>query len=154
MNKVVADLLIERDFEYLQSYSLEHHTLFSKQVPNYGTLSIQDTPELRLIHEKILPTVRQMFNNDLLVPTWQQLNLHSGPQSILSGRKFSEHDTCGVSLVSYQHLGWPTSIGQETFELSENEGLFFTSEQIFERLEFPDPFNNVVANAFFFFIQP
>ena len=154
MNDLLPDLLIERDFEYLQSYSLEHHTIFSKQVPNYGTLSIQDTPELRLIHEKILPTVRQIFNNDLLIPTWQQLNLHSGPQSILGGRKFSENDTCGVSLVSYQHLGWPTSIGGETFELSENEALFFTSEQIFERLEFPDPFNNVVANAFFFFVQP
>jgi hypothetical protein len=153
-NHLLPDLLIERDFEYFQKYSLEHHTLFSKQVPHYGMLSIQDTPELRLIHEKILPAVRQVFDNELLIPTWQQLNLHCGPQSTLPSRKFSEHDAFGVSLVAYQQLGWPTSIGGETFELSENEGLFFTANQTFERLPFPDPFNNVLANAFFFFIQP
>jgi hypothetical protein len=158
VNKVIPDLLFDRDFEYLQKYSLEHHEALKKSRPEhesgYGTLQLMDTPELRMFHEKLVPITRKVFSNDLLIPTWQCLNIHSGPQPTQPTKSFNEEADYVVSIVAYQQLGWEISVGGQVFELSENEGLFFSADQEMLRSEFPDPFNNVVANAFFFFIQP
>ena len=158
MNKVIQDLFSERDFEYLQKYALEHHEALKKTRPahesGYGVLQLRDTPELRMLHEKLLPVARQMFNNNSLIPNWQHLDVYAGPQPTQTPKKFTDDADYVISLVAYQHLGWETVVGGEPLELVENEGLFFTADQEFVRSEFPDPFNNVLANAFFFFIQP
>jgi hypothetical protein len=159
VNKVVQDLFSERDFEYIQKYALEHHEALKKTRPahesGYGTLQLKDTPELRMLHEKLLPLARKMFSNDKLIPNWQCLDIHSGPQPTQTSKKFTDDADYVISVVVYQHFAWATSIGRETHpELGENEGLFFSADQEFVRSEFPDPFNNVLANAFFFFIQP
>jgi hypothetical protein len=158
VNKVIQDLLSERDFEYLQKYALEHHEALKKTRPphesGYGVLQLKDTPELRMLHEKLLPVARQMFNNNTLIPNWQHLDIYAGPQPTQTSKKFTEDADYVVSLVAYQHFGWETTIGGEPMEPGENEGLFFAADQEFVRSEFPDPFNNVLANAFFFFIQP
>ncbi len=158
MNKVIQDLLSERDFEYLQKYALEHHEALKKARPihesGYGVLQLKDTPELRMLHEKMLPVARKMFMNESIIPNWQCLDIHAGPQPTQTSKSFTEDADYVVSLVAYQQLGWEVSVGGQTFELSENEGLFFSADQEMLRSEFPDPFNNVVANAFFFFIQP
>ena len=158
MNKVIQDLLSERDFEYLQKYAVEHHEALKKTRPahesGYGVLQLRDTPELRMLHEKLLPVARQMFNNDTIIPNWQHLDIHSGPQPTQTPKKFTDDAYYVISLVAYQHFGWETTVGGEPLELGENEGLFFSADQEFVRSGFPDPFNNVLANAFFFFIQP
>jgi hypothetical protein len=158
VNKVIQDLLSERDFEYLQKYALEHHEALKKARPihesGYGVLQLKDTPELRMLHEKMLPVARKMFMNESIIPNWQCLDIHAGPQPTQTSKSFTEDADYVVSLVAYQQLGWEVSVGGQTFELSENEGLFFSADQEMLRSEFPDPFNNVVANAFFFFIQP
>ena len=158
MNKVVQDLLSERDFEYLQKYALEHHEALKKARPphesGYGVLQLKDTPELRMLHEKLLPVARKMFMNETLIPNWQHLDIYAGPQPTQTPKKFTDDADYVISLVAYQHLGWETTVGGEPFEGVENEGLFFAADQEFVRSEFPDPFNNVLANAFFFFIQP
>jgi hypothetical protein len=158
VNKVIQDLLSERDFEYLQKYALEHHEALKKARPihesGYGVLQLKDTPELRMLHEKMLPVARKMFMNESIIPNWQCLDIHAGPQPTQTSKSFTEDADYVVSLVAYQQLGWEVSVGGQAFELSENEGLFFSADQEMLRSEFPDPFNNVVANAFFFFIQP
>ena len=158
MNNVIEGLFSERDFEYLQKYALEHHEALKKtRLPyesGYGVLQIKDTPELRMLHEKLLPIARKVFMNESLIPNWQHLDIYAGPQAKQTPKSFSEDADYVVSVVAYQYLGWETSVGNKTFELVENEGLFFSADQEFVRSEFPDPFNNVVANAFFFFIQP
>ena len=158
MNKVVQDLLSERDFEYLQKYALEHHEALKNFRPahesGYGVIQLKDTPELRMIHEKLLPAARNVFMNNSLIPNWQYLDIYAGSQPTQTPKKFNDDADYVISLVAYQHLGWETTVGGEPFELVENEGLFFAGDQEFVRSEFPDPFNNVLANAFFFFIQP
>ena len=158
MNKSIQDLLSERDFDYLQKYALEHHEALKKtrspHESGYGTLQLKDTPELRMIHEKLLPVARKMFVNDSIIPNWQHLDIYAGPQPTQTPKSFAEDADYVVSLVLYQHFCWAVTIGEETFFLGENEGLFFAADQAYVRSEFPDPFNNVLANAFFFFIQP
>jgi len=158
VNKVVQDLLSERDFEYLQKYALEHHEALkgfkAAHESGYGVMQLKDTPELRMLHEKLLPAARAVFMNDSLIPNWQYLDIYSGTQPTQTPKKFTDDADYVISLVAYQHLGWETTVGGEPFELVENEGLFFSADQAFVRSEFPDPFNNVLANAFFFFIQP
>ena len=158
MNKVLQDLFSERDFEYIQKYALEHHEALKKarspHESGYGVLQLKDTPELRMLHEKLLPLARKMFRNDALIPNWQYLEIHSGPQPTQTSKKFTDDADYVISVVVYQHFGWETTVGVEPLELGENEGLFFSADQEFVRSEFPDPFNNVLANAFFFFIQP
>jgi hypothetical protein len=159
VNKAVQDIFSERDFEYIQKYALEHHEALKKTRPahesGYGALQLKDTPELRMLHEKLLPLARKMFSNESLIPNWQCLDIHSGPQPTQTSKKFADDADYVISVVVYQHFAWPTSIGEERpLELGENEGLFFSADQAFVRSEFPDPFNNVLANAFFFFIQP
>ena len=107
-----------------------------------------------MLHEKLLPVARQMFNNPTLIPNWQHLDIYAGPQPTQTPKKFTDDADYVISLVAYQHLSWETTVGGEPFEGVENEGLFFAADQEFVRSEFPDPFNNVLANAFFFFIQP
>ena len=107
-----------------------------------------------MIHEKLLPVVRKVFVNDTIIPNWQYLDIYAGPQAPQPPKNFSEDADYVVSLVLYQHFCWAVTIGEETFFLGENEGLFFKADQAYVRSEFPDPFNNVLANAFFFFIQP
>ncbi len=91
--------------------------------------------------------------NDSLIPTWQCLNIHAGPQTAPNDLPTEDCDYV-VSVVAYQKLGWDVELGGDTLSPSENEGLFFTRDQGHKYLEFQDPFNNVVANAFFFFVQP
>jgi len=157
VNSSVPDILSERDFEYLQKYALEHHEALKKVVgpneTNYGVLQLKDTPELRMFHEKLLPLARKMFRNEELIPTWQCLNIHAGPQTQDQTLPSEDCDYV-ISVTAYQKFGWPQELDGEELELSENEGLFFTSNQSHKYLSFPDPFNNVVANAFFFFVQP
>jgi hypothetical protein len=159
VNKVLQDLLSERDFEYLQKYALEHHEALKKvrgpHESGYGVLQLKDTPELRMIHEKLLPVARKMFNSESIIPNWQHLDIHAGPQPTQTLKSFADDADYVISVVVYQHFAWTTSIGEEThYDLGENDGLFFSADQAFVRSEFPDPFNNVLANAFFFFIQP
>ena len=158
MNKVLQDLFSERDFEYIQKYALEHHEALKKARSQHesgdGVLQLKDTPELRMLHEKLLPLARKMFRNDALIPNWQCLEIYSGPQPTQTSKKFTDDADYVISVVVYQHFGWETTVGVEPLELGENEGLFFSADQEFVRSEFPDPFNNVLANAFFFFIQP
>lgn len=158
MTKLFPDLFSERDFDYIQKYALEHHEALKKIKPEhesgYGTLQIKDTPELRMLHEKLLPIARDIFASDSIIPNWQCLEIYSGPQPTQTIRKFSEDADYVIKVVCYQHFGWVCLVNGEAFELGENEGLFFNSDLEFSRLEFPDPFNNVLASAFFFFIQP
>lgn len=158
MPNVIQDLLSERDFEYLQKYSIEHHEALKKvrgtHESGYGVLQLKDTPELRMLHEKLLPVARKVFGNDSLIPNWQHLDIHAGPQPEAAPKNFVEDADYVISLVAYQHLGWDVNIGDLSISAGENEGLFFKADEVYLRSEFPEPFNNVVANAFFFFIQP
>lgn len=158
VNKVFVDVFSERDINYIQSYALEHHESLKKIKPEhesgYGAFQIKDTPELRMLHEKLLPVTRKMFNNQSLIPNSQVLSIHTGPQPLATPTNFEQDGDYVVQVVVYQHFAWKTTVGDEFLELVENQGLFFKADQNFAPSEFPDPFNNVVANAFFFFIQP
>lgn len=157
MTNTVPEVFNERDFDYFQRYAIEHHEALKKLVfpteTSYGALQLKDTPELRMFHEKLLPLARKIFNNDLLIPTWQYLNINAGPQTSDTSVPKEDADYV-ISVIAYQKLIWEQTLDDQVIELYENEGLFFTSNQTHKYLDFPDPFNNVVANAFFFFVQP
>jgi hypothetical protein len=157
MNNVVQDLFSERDFDYIQKYALEHHEALKQTVSphesSYGVLQLKDTPELRMLHEKLLPLARKILRTENLIPTWQHLDIHAGPQTTQTPTKYTEDADYVIRVVVYQRLGWEITVGEETLDIGENEGLFFTSEKEVLMSEFPDPYSNVVVNAFFFFIE-
>ena len=153
------DVFHERDFDYAQKYTMDIHkslkNMRAEHEGGYGKYTITDTPELRLLHEKALLSARKYFYSETLLPSWNFLTLYQGPQKESFKETYDSACTYALQVPLYQRLPWQLNVNSTEHELGENEGIYFngnTHERF--RGTFPDPFENYVAEATFFFVEP
>ena len=155
MSNSYPDIFSERDFEYAQGYArAEHESFLSLQVTSIETL---DTPELRMLHEKVWPLAKKRFLSETLLPSWNLMTINKN----IKEKSFPVlHDsacTYAVTIPLYQNFGWDMLIGQQEkeYSLTENEGVFYRgNDEYVLRGDFPYPSTNVVVEAHFFFVEP
>ena len=156
----LRDVLSPRDFDYLQGTVIDYLTALGKarsiHMTNFGKTQFSDTPELRLIHEKIMPVASDMFQSTTLLPSWNVLDIYEGPASRLNKEVYDSACTYAVSVLVYQRFPWEITLnGDSPFELVENDGLFFYGNNASRSREpWPTPEGNVLAEATFFFVEP
>ena len=156
----LPDVLNTRDFDYLQGYVIDYLSSLGKarsvHMTNFGKTQFSDTPELRMVHEKLRPVASDIFGSKTLLPSWNVLDIYEGPSSRLNKEVYDSACTYAVSILIYQRFPWEVTLnGDSTFELVENDGLFFYGNNASRSRElFPTPDGNVLAEATFFFVEP
>ena len=156
----LREVLDTRDFDYFQGYVIEYLTALGKSrsphMTNFGKTQFSDTPELRMIHEKLMPVASQIFQTTTLLPSWSVLDIYEGPASRLNKEVYDSACTYAVSILLYQRFPWEITLnGDSPFELVENDGLFFYGNRATRSREpWTTPDGNVLAEATFFFVEP
>lgn len=156
----VREVLNVRDFDYLQGYVIDFLSTFGKtrsaHMTNFGKTQFTDTPELRMVHEKLLPVASDIFKTQTLAPSWNVLDIHEGPATRVNKEVYDSACTYAISILIYQRFSSEITLnGDSTFELTENDGLFFYGNKA-TRFREPrsTPEGNVLAEATFFFVEP
>lgn len=171
-NKVLPIVLPLDLFEELKTYTM---TEFAKEranptlrtrIPNtHGRVILtandrrfKDDKEQNVIgrvHHYLLPFVRDHFNDQTLQPTKGTVGIYFGPRAEL--RKHIDDDAAeyAFDMVIHKEEPWPITIDDKTFDLEENQGVYFRgNHQYHGRQEFPHPETNVYASAWFYYCPP
>lgn len=150
-SKIIADIFSERDFEYAQVYGIELQK-HAAELPA-PKIDVVDTPELRMFHEKIWNHAKKEFNSESLLPSWSYISIYHKKQ-----KPPLIHDsacTYAITLPIYQLEPWDLMVGGVPVTLVENQAIFYMgNEKALERFEFPNPEENIVVEANFFFVEP
>jgi hypothetical protein len=140
-----------RDFDYAQAYALE----LKKHAENLPApkIDVLDTGELRMFHEKILGRARKQFDNESILPSWNSISIYHKKQK--PPEVYDSACTYAITIPIYQMEPWELMVDGVPVSLVENEGLFYMgNEKPLERFDFPNPEENIVIEANFFFVEP
>ena len=110
---------------------------------------------LRRFHEMLLPLAREEFESNTLVPSWCLLSIYETDQARLWKHVDDNACTYHINYTIFHKTPWDFYVEGEKFQPEENDAVFsYGNDQQHWREEFPNPENNLVANAFFFYTEP
>ena len=118
--------------------------------------SHKDTVEpLRRFHEMLLPTAREEFESETLVPSWCLVSVYEGAEAKLWKHKDDNACTYHINYTVFHKTPWSFYVEGNKFDPEENDAVIsYGNDQEHWREDFPDPENNIVCNAFFFYTEP
>jgi hypothetical protein len=149
--KIIEGIFFDRDFEYAQVYAigLQKH---AAELPS-PKIDVVDTPELRMFHEKVWEKAKKEFNSETLLPSWSCISIYHRKQK--PPQIYDSACTYAITLPIYQIEPWELMVEGVPVSLVENQAIFYMgNEAALERFEFPNPENNFVVEASFFFVEP
>lgn len=155
MSNSIPDIFSEIDFEYAQSYAKQAVSETKDMMVPY--IELRDTPELRMLHEKVWMVAKKRFLNENLLPSWQNMLIHKNIDGPMPPGIHDSACDYAVTVPLFQHFGWDIAVGaqEKEYSLCENEGLFYRGNTEYTlRGAFPYPSTNVVVEAHFFFVEP
>lgn len=116
----------------------------------------KDTVEpLRKFHEMLLPLAREEFESETLVPSWCLISIYEGDKARLWRHKDDNACTYHINYTIFHKTPWDFYVEGNRFQPEPNDAvLSYGNDQEHWRETFPDPENNLVANAFFFYTEP
>lgn len=110
---------------------------------------------LRKFHEMLLPLARVEFESETLLPSWCLLSIYEGPEAKLWRHKDDNACTYHINYTIFHKTPWDFYVEGNKFSPKENDAVMsYGNDQEHWREEFPNPEDNMVANAFFFFVEP
>lgn len=161
---LLKDVLGEQDFAVLQKYAMNIYerdkTTFDKgfgrhQWALWGDYIPEHVLPLKYFHNKLLPIAKKEFNSDTLKPSWCLLSIYEGKDAKLWKHKDDNACTYHINLTVFAKTPWDFYVEGEKFTPQNNEAVMsYGNEQEHWREDFPDPENNLVCNAFFFYCEP
>jgi hypothetical protein len=161
---LIKNVFSETDFKVLQEYATNLYqrdkTTFDKGFGRHQwALWGNSTPEyllpLKYFHNKLLPTAKKEFGSETLKPSWCLLSIYEGTEARLWKHKDDNACTYHINLTVFAKTPWDFYVEGEKFTPVENEAVIsYGNDQEHWREEFPDPENNIVCNAFFFYCEP
>ena len=123
--------------------------------PGFGRYQLNESALLTMAHQTLVTKAKQMFESETLQPSWYQLGVYEGPKAQLHHHKDDNACQYTIDLCILQKTMWPIWVEGVEYKLEENDALFmYGNDQEHWREPFPDPMNNVVGNAFFFYCEP
>ena len=110
---------------------------------------------LRKFHEMLLPLARQEFESETLLPSWCLISAYEGKEARLWKHKDDNACTYHINYTIFNKTPWDFYVEGNRFSPKPNDAvLSYGNDQEHWREEFPDPENNLVFNAFFFYTEP
>lgn len=110
---------------------------------------------LRKFHEKLLPLAREEFESETLLPSWCVLSVYEGNKAKLWKHKDDNACTYHINYTIFHKTPWDFYVEDIKFQAEENDAVIsYGNDQEHWREDFPNPENNLVANAFFFYTEP
>ena len=110
---------------------------------------------LRKFHESLLELARKEFESKTLLPSWCVLSIYEGKEARLWKHVDDNACTYHINYTVFHKTPWDFYVEGEKFSPNENDAvLSYGNEQEHWREAFPNPENNLVVNAFFFYVEP
>jgi hypothetical protein len=115
----------------------------------------ENVEPLREFHEALLPLARREFRSDTLVPSWCLISVYEGEKARLWKHKDDNACTYHINYTIFHKTPWDFYVEGVRFQPEENDAVMsYGNDQEHWREEFPNPNNNLVSNAFFFYTEP
>ena len=154
---LVNDVLNTEDYASLtnavsDAKRFEYQEGFSRYVVANNNL-----PLLQEIAEKLIPTAREVFGSDTLLPTYTLFAHYEGQDPAPSLYKHKDDNACTYTLdmCVYQTEPWDLWVEDKNYTLYPNQALaYYGNDQMHWREEFPNPGLQHVAMIFFHFAEP
>ena len=120
--------------------------------PGYGRV-ISNDGRLYSYSEYLLPLVRQIFQDNTILPSYNCWARYTQPTSQLPKHKDKNACTFTVDYCVQQHESWPIFVEGQSYVLQENQSLVFMGEDM-EHWRPPFAPGNSVEMIFFHFVRP
>jgi hypothetical protein len=110
---------------------------------------------LRRFHEMLLPLAKEEFESETLMPSWCLLSIYEGKEAQLWKHKDDNACTYHMNYTIFHKTPWDFYVEGKRFQPEENDMVIsYGNDQEHWREDFPNPETNLVANAFFFYVEP
>lgn len=152
---LIDQTLDTKRLEEIQNYFKSNYKNFSYESKRsrYIMDSDHDTVLKDFLYSN-LDTVKNIFNNDNLLPTIAFFSHYEG-NAKLNKHKDAAGGTHTFDTCIYQNKPWDLYVEGVPYTLQENQSLaFYGEEQMHWREEFPDPINQYVAVIFCHYAEP
>jgi hypothetical protein len=161
---LLENVLSVEDLKVLQEYAL---SIFKRDKTTYdsgfgrhqwacwGNNVPQHMLPLKYFHNKLTGLAKKEFESDTLKPSWCLLSIYEGDSAKLWKHKDDNACTYHINLTVFAKTPWDFYVEDKKFTPIENQAVFsYGNDQEHWREDFPDPDNNIVCNAFFFYCEP
>lgn len=155
---VVNNILNKEDYQKLlkaveNPKTFEYQSGFSRYIASERRISL-----LGELSNKLIPTAREVFNSQELLPTYTLFSHYEKLDNIEpSLYKHKDDNACTYTLdmCVYQKEPWDLWVDDKAYTLYPNQALaYYGNDQLHWRDSFPNPDNNFVAMIFFHFAEP
>jgi hypothetical protein len=155
--KLIHNVLSPEDYIKLlglvsNAKSFEYQEGFSRYV-----IADNRLPALQEFAEKIIPTARETFGSERLIPTYTLFAHYEGQDPAPSLYKHKDDNACTytIDMCFYQKESWDLWVEDKNYTIYPNQALaYYGNDQMHWREEFPNPETNHVAMIFFHFAEP
>lgn len=115
----------------------------------------QNVEPLRRFHEMLLPLAKEEFQSETLMPSWCLISVYEGDNAKLWKHKDDNACTYHINYTVFHKTPWDFYVEGERFQPEENDAVIsYGNDQEHWREDFPSRETNLVANAFFFYVEP
>jgi hypothetical protein len=156
---ILSSIFPPEDLKKIQQYAMKMWSTQPNYDKSFGRHQWANTEELKVFHNQLLNLAREEFKSNTLLPSWNLLSIYEGTEAKLWKHKDDNACTYHIDFCVFQKEPWDLWVEfngeSKPYKLMENDGLFmYGNDQLHWREDFPNPDNNLVANAFFFFVEP
>lgn len=152
---IVNNILPKEDLTKLQRYAMKMWSTEPNYDNSFGRHQWANTPELTEFHEMLTNVAREYFDKPDIKPSWCLMSIYEGKEAKLWKHKDDNACTYHINFCVFQKTPWELWVEGTPYLLNENDALFtYGNELEHWREGFPDPENNLVCNAFFFYCEP
>lgn len=154
--KKIKNLFSKEDFNEIRNYFKFNQYLNTIGYDEFGRklIGCHTDKILSEYSSKILPMVKEEFNNDLIMPTYSLFAEYGNSTISLYKHKDSNACTYTVDVVLYQTRPWGLWVEGQEYILQENEALLFFGE---DQTHWRETINNntdIIGVVFFHYANP
>lgn len=151
----IKNIFTENEFLYLKNHFMGHDILNSIDYDDHGRKLIHSSADRVLsdYSDKLLPVVRNFFEDQDIIPTYSMYAEYS--HSVIDLHKHKDLNACQytVDLVLHQTRPWSLWIEGKEYELLENEAVLFCGEEQEHWRETIENNSDVIGVIFFHYVS-
>lgn len=152
---IVNNVLPPKELAELQRYAMKMWSTEPAYDKSFGRHQWANTEELKKFHILLEDFAREYFKEPDIKASWCLLSIYEGPDAKLWKHKDDNACTYHINFCVFQKTPWEIWIEGEPYLLQENDALITYGNDLEHwREDFPNPENNMVCNAFFFYCKP
>ena len=154
---LVNNVLSEEDYKKVLDTFIDPKKYEYQEWASRYIVGQRDVPLLMELAEKLIPTAREAFGSEKLLPTYILFAHYEGQDPEPSLYKHKDDNACTYTLdmCVYQNEPWDLWVEDKNYTLYPNQALaYYGNDQWHWREKFPNPETNHVAMIFFHYAEP